>query len=57
MAPGVGGARRALIGGVVLGEDEGLDEELRDRFRASGLYHLLRESRQARTKAVGAMSL
>jgi predicted membrane metal-binding protein len=28
--------------GLVLGEEEGLSEELRDRFRASGLYHLLR---------------
>jgi predicted membrane metal-binding protein len=41
MAPGLEGERRALIGAVVLGEDEGLDEELRNRFRASGLYHLL----------------
>lgn len=43
MAPGLGGERRAVLAGVVLGEDEGLSEELRDRFRASGLYHLLRE--------------
>ena len=40
MAPGVSGERRAVIAGVVLGEDEGLENELRDRFRASGLYHL-----------------
>jgi len=40
-APGLSGERRAVIAGVVLGEDEGLDEELRARFRASGLYHLL----------------
>ena len=42
MAPGVSGERRAVIAGVVLGEDEGLSRELRARFRASGLYHLLR---------------
>jgi len=45
-APGLSGERRAVIAGVVLGEDEGLDEELRDRFRASGLYHLLAVSGQ-----------
>jgi predicted membrane metal-binding protein len=41
MAPGVRGERRAVIAGIVLGEDEGLSDELRTRFRASGLYHLL----------------
>jgi competence protein ComEC len=46
LAPGVRGERRAVIAGVVLGEDEGLDSELRDRFRASGLYHLLAVSGQ-----------
>jgi competence protein ComEC len=46
LAPGVTGERRAVIAGVVLGEDEGLDPELRDRFRASGLYHLLAVSGQ-----------
>jgi competence protein ComEC len=39
--PGLAGERRAVLEGVVLGEDEGLSQELRDRFRASGLYHLL----------------
>jgi predicted membrane metal-binding protein len=43
MAPGLGGERRAVLAGVVLGEDEGLSDELRDSFRASGLYHLLVE--------------
>jgi competence protein ComEC len=57
MAPGVGGERRALIGGVVLGEDEGLDEELRDRFRASGLYHLLAVSGQNVAYVVAGMLL
>ena len=42
----VGGDRRALLVGIVLGEDQGLPEALRDRFRASGLYHLLAVSGQ-----------
>ncbi len=46
MAPGVRGERRAVIAGIVLGEDEGLSDELRARFRASGLYHLLAVSGQ-----------
>ncbi|MEK6275023.1 MAG: DNA internalization-related competence protein ComEC/Rec2 [Actinomycetota bacterium] len=46
MAPGVRGERRAVIAGIVLGEDEGLSEDLRARFRASGLYHLLAVSGQ-----------
>jgi competence protein ComEC len=46
MAPGVRGERRAVIAGIVLGEDEGLSEDLRTRFRASGLYHLLAVSGQ-----------
>ena len=40
------GERRAVLAGVVLGEDEGLDDDLRDSFRASGLYHLLAVSGQ-----------
>lgn len=40
-APGLGGERRGVVEGVVLGEDQGLSEDLRARFRASGLYHLL----------------
>jgi competence protein ComEC len=39
--PGLGGERRAVIEGVVLGEDQGLSDTLKQRFRASGLYHLL----------------
>src|SRR5688500_4614206 len=46
MAPGLRGERRAVIAGIVLGEDEGLSGELRTRFRASGLYHLLAVSGQ-----------
>ncbi|MDX6474018.1 MAG: competence protein ComEC [Gaiellaceae bacterium] len=40
-APGLAGERRAVIEGVVLGEDQGLSDSLKQRFRASGLYHLL----------------
>jgi competence protein ComEC len=39
--PGLKGERRAVLQGVVLGEDGGLSDTLRQRFRASGLYHLL----------------
>jgi competence protein ComEC len=46
LAPGVAGERRAVIAGIVLGEDEGLNAGLRDDFRASGLYHLLAVSGQ-----------
>lgn len=45
-APGLDGERRAVLEGVVLGEDQGLSDELRDSFRASGLYHLLAVSGQ-----------
>jgi predicted membrane metal-binding protein len=41
IAPGLHGERAALIAGVVLGADEGLSRDLQDRFRQSGLYHLL----------------
>jgi competence protein ComEC len=40
-ARGLGGLRRGVIEGVVLGEDQGLSDGLRRDFRASGLYHLL----------------
>ncbi len=43
---GTSGLRRALVLGVVLGEDEGLSEGVRSDFRASGLYHLLAVSGQ-----------
>lgn len=57
MAPGLHGERRALIAGVVLGDDAGLSEELRDRFRASGLYHLLAVSGQNVALVVGGVLL
>lgn len=43
---GSDGVRRALVLGVVLGEDEGLPERVRQDFRASGLAHLLAVSGQ-----------
>ena len=46
LAPGLHGERAALIAGVVLGADEGLSPQLQDRFRRSGLYHLLAVSGQ-----------
>lgn len=46
IAPGLGGERRAVLEGIVLGEDEGLSDGLRSSFRASGLYHLLAVSGQ-----------
>ncbi len=55
LAPGLQGERRAVLAGVVLGEDEGLSEELRDSFRASGLYHLLAVSGQNVVLVAGGM--
>ncbi len=43
---GLTGERRAVLAGIVLGEDEGLSAELRDSFKASGLFHLLAVSGQ-----------
>lgn len=57
MAPGLAGERRAVLAGVVLGEDEGLSQELRDRFRASGLFHLLAVSGQNVALIVGGVLL
>ncbi|HET7567564.1 MAG TPA: ComEC/Rec2 family competence protein [Gaiellaceae bacterium] len=39
--PGLAGERRAVLEGVLLGEDQGLSDSLQQDFRASGLYHLL----------------
>jgi competence protein ComEC len=52
-ASGLVGERRALVVGVVLGDDQGLSEGLRRRFRASGLYHLLAVSGQNVTLIAG----
>jgi competence protein ComEC len=46
VAIGLRGERRALVEGVVLGEDQNVSESLRQSFRASGLYHLLAVSGQ-----------
>jgi competence protein ComEC len=45
-ARGLHGERAAVLEGVVLGDDTGLTDDLRRRFRASGLYHLLAVSGQ-----------
>ena len=58
IAPGLDGERRAVLVGIVLGEDEGLSEELRDNFKDSGLYHLLAVSGQNITfLALGVLGL
>jgi competence protein ComEC len=46
IAPGTTGERRAVLEGIVLGDDAALSEGLRTDFRASGLYHLLAVSGQ-----------
>jgi competence protein ComEC len=46
VARGLSGERAAVLEGVVLGEERGLSENLRVRFRAAGLYHLLAVSGQ-----------
>ena len=38
--------KAALARGMVLGQDEAIDETVRDEFRASGLAHLLAVSGQ-----------
>jgi competence protein ComEC len=43
---GGSGDRGAVLAGVVLGDDQAVSQSLRDRFRASGLYHLLAVSGQ-----------
>ena len=58
IAPGLTGERRAVLAGIVLGEDEGLADELQDDFKASGLYHLLAVSGQNITfLALGVLGL
>ena len=57
VAPGVHGERAALIKGVVLGADEGLSKEVQERFRQSGLYHLLAVSGQNIAIIAGAILL
>jgi competence protein ComEC len=46
LARGAGGERRALLRGIVLGDDSALSPAVRDEFRASGLAHLTAVSGQ-----------
>jgi competence protein ComEC len=46
LARATAGERRAVLTGLVLGEEGGIDTSLRDAFRASGLTHLLAVSGQ-----------
>ena len=46
LASGSTGERRQILVGIVLGDDGEVPEALRDRFRSSGLYHLLAVSGQ-----------
>jgi competence protein ComEC len=46
LAAGMPGREAALARGMVLGQDERIEEPLRDAFRASGLAHLLAVSGQ-----------
>jgi competence protein ComEC len=46
IAPRLAGERRAVLEGIVLGNDDALSQRTRDDFRASGLYHLLAVSGQ-----------
>jgi competence protein ComEC len=57
IAPGLAGERGALVAGLVLGEDGGLDDNLRQDFRNSGLYHLLAVSGQNVAYVAGAALL
>jgi competence protein ComEC len=54
-APGLAGERRALVEGVLLGDDTGLSPGLKNAFRRSGLYHLLAVSGQNVVLLAGGM--
>jgi competence protein ComEC len=45
-SPGLTGERRALVEGVLFGDDGGLSDDSKQAFRRSGLYHLLAVSGQ-----------
>jgi competence protein ComEC len=58
IAPGLRGERRGVVEGIVLGDEQALSQDLRQRFRASGLYHLLAVSGQnVALVAAGALAL
>ena len=44
--PGLAGERRAVLNGILLGDDANLSPGLKSAFRRSGLYHLLAVSGQ-----------
>jgi competence protein ComEC len=46
VAAGLTGERRAVLEGILLGEDQDIPPELQTSFRVSGLYHLLAVSGQ-----------
>jgi competence protein ComEC len=46
IAPGLAGERRAVLEGIVLGDDSALSDGVRQDFRVSGLYHILAVSGQ-----------
>ncbi len=45
-APGLRGERRAVVEGILLGDDGGLSDGTKTAFRRAGLYHLLAVSGQ-----------
>jgi competence protein ComEC len=55
IAPRLTGERRAVLEGIVLGDDEALSEQTRADFRAAGLYHLLAVSGQNVVFVAGAV--
>jgi competence protein ComEC len=58
IAPGLGGERRAVLEGIVLGDGSALAPGLRRDFQASGLYHILAVSGQnVVLVAAGALTL
>ncbi|HEY4346577.1 MAG TPA: ComEC/Rec2 family competence protein [Gaiellaceae bacterium] len=58
IAPGLGGERRAVLEGIVLGDGSKLSPGLRQDFQASGLYHILAVSGQnVVLVAAGALTL
>jgi competence protein ComEC len=54
---GLSGERAGIVEGVVLGDDTGLSDDVRQRFRASGLYHLLAVSGQNVALVAGSVLL
>jgi competence protein ComEC len=54
---GLPAERAAVVAGVVLGDENGLPDSLRQRFRAAGLYHLLAVSGQNVVLVAGSVLL